>query len=282
MKSTAILLIALVAFSSLARGQVGAPFSLINTKRTVVSGQTSLYQNVCSQVMYVASYHAGRQSSPPTYLPITYSSTGGLGVYSDSACSVSTTTGQINPWDNDTGFWIMSAAAGTSTVTATANNYFTRSYTVTTAGSNSFVWTGGAGTNVWTTPANWSGNAVPGSSDVAYFDSTCTYCLPQMTSNPNIDGIVIASTFPGTLTQKAGVPVTLGQRGLRQNGGVLTSTSDAFTINGPFDLSGGTFTASSGTLTVNGSPFNVRNGAVFNANNGTVWLGLQYGTLNVI
>lgn len=289
MKRFAIFLIIVAGVQSFlprqAHAQVTIPMALTNTKMLTISGGTNLYSNVCSQALSTNLIHAGRLASPTSYIDVSTIASGSVAVYKDAACSIPYTGVTVYTWDNQAWYYVMTSAAGTSSVSSTANNYTSsRPYYLMTAASNPFVWTGGASSNVWTTGGNWSGGSQPGPSDVAYFDNSCTtFCSPQTPVGLNVEGIVMRSNFTGVITQPAGRTITLGSRGFRQAGGTFTGSSsgDAITISGPFDVSGGTFTSTSGTLSVDNTPFNVR-GGVFNANNGTVALTGSWRTYDVL
>ncbi|MEP6911704.1 MAG: hypothetical protein ABI923_03055, partial [bacterium] len=137
------------------------------------------------------------------------------------------------------------------------------------------TWDGGGATNNWSEAANWSGDAVPGTNDVAIFDGTSTKNA-TIDVNINVQGIQINSgytnTVPGTgtITQSGSSTVTVGGSGYTQSGGTFTGGSGDIDINGNFALSGGTFTASSGTTFFGGQFASDLPGGTFNHNGGTV------------
>ncbi|MFZ1616116.1 MAG: hypothetical protein WAT41_02060 [Flavobacteriales bacterium] len=134
---------------------------------------------------------------------------------------------------------------------------------------------GGAGTaNNWSCAANWSGDTVPTSADVAIFDGTSTKNA-TINSDVNVAGISINVGYTGTITQSSTFTVTVGGSHYSQAAGTFTGGSGAIDINGTFTLSGGTFTSTSGTLEVGHCPnanvtFLTVSAGTFNHNNGTV------------
>lgn len=129
-----------------------------------------------------------------------------------------------------------------------------------------FTWVGGAGTN-WSTAANWSTGAVPGSSDTATFDnncgSNCTVTLDAHITPGNID---IKSTFTGSIAQGG---YTIATNSFSQAGGTFTGGSDIITVNSNFALSGGTFVAPAAQMQVVGN-FTVSGSPTFTHNSGTL------------
>ncbi len=150
------------------------------------------------------------------------------------------------------------------------------------------TWDGGGGADTnWNTATNWSGDAVPGTSDIATFDATSTN---NVTINVNISvaGIDINTGYTGTITQSSGITVTVGTSKYDQADGTFTGSAAAITLNGTFTLSGGTFTATSGTLSVGvtdggANTFFSISGGTFNHNSGTVVLkGYFFDTIDVV
>ncbi|HEX4925169.1 MAG TPA: Ig-like domain-containing protein, partial [Bdellovibrionales bacterium] len=113
--------------------------------------------------------------------------------------------------------------------------------TVTVRVMNPFTWDGGGGDALWSTAANWHGNAAPNGSQVAIFDATCSAnCSPTISGYINVGGIRLNSGYAGTVTKSAGIDV--GSSGLTIHGGTFDDTSGAFFgIGGVFTQSGGTF-----------------------------------------
>ena len=143
------------------------------------------------------------------------------------------------------------------------------------------AWTGLAGDHLWTTAGNWTNNTIPGASDIALFDSACTgaNCNATINGNISVKGIILNSTYTGTVTQGAGNTFTVGTSGWIQQAGSFVGGNSAITQNGPFVLSGGSFTATSGTMTVNAN-YTVSGIPTFTHNSGTVAF-LGSGTLTV-
>ena len=72
------------------------------------------------------------------------------------------------------------------------------------------TWTGDAGDGKWSTPGNWSGQAVPASGDTVIFDGTAI--IPDSTVDADFGGTVqrvkLQSTYRGTLTLARSLRVT--------------------------------------------------------------------------
>lgn len=133
------------------------------------------------------------------------------------------------------------------------------------------IWDGGGGDNNWSTAANWSGDTVPGSMDVAVFDGTSSKDA-TIDVNVNVAGINIGSGYNGAITQAAGVNLTVGTSDFTQAGGTFNGGTGTTTFGDKFTQTGGTFIATSGTTLVNGligSDF-IKSGGTFDANGGTI------------
>lgn len=149
-----------------------------------------------------------------------------------------------------------------------------------TAGNTGITFTGTCpsertwiGSGNYNTAANWSGTAVPGTTELAVFDATSTSNM-TVDADPNDNGFQINLGYSGTITQSNGVDITLDDQGWEQNAGTFTggdATSD-MTLNngGDFALTAGTFSAPSGNLTANDN-WTV-SGGTFNEGSGTVYI----------
>lgn len=141
------------------------------------------------------------------------------------------------------------------------------------------TWDGGGGADTnWNTAANWSGDTIPGTADIATFDGTSTN---NATINVNVDvaGIDINAGYTGTITQATGVTVTVGSNNFDISAGTFTGGNSAIDVNGAFTVSGGTFTSTSGTLSVSGN-FTVSSGS-FGESTGTVTFDGGAATIDV-
>ncbi len=142
------------------------------------------------------------------------------------------------------------------------------------------TWTGGGGNNLWDNASNWSTATVPTSTDVAIFSASSSNPV-SIDTNVNVLGIVVTSTYGGTITQGAGYTVTIGSSGYGQSGGTFTGSgnaSDTITVGGNFVQSGGTFTSTAGTLAVTGNL--TLSAGTFNAHGGIVsFVGGSYSTI---
>ncbi|MBK7892525.1 MAG: DUF2341 domain-containing protein [Bdellovibrionales bacterium] len=133
--------------------------------------------------------------------------------------------------------------------------------------SAGITWTGLAGDGLWSTAGNWTNNTIPGASDIAYFNGSCTNCNATVNSAISVKGIVMASSYTGTITQSN--TMTLGASGWSVAGGAFVGGSSAITITGSFVQSGGTFTSTSATITTITGAWTV-SGGTFNHGSGTV------------
>jgi hypothetical protein len=109
---------------------------------------------------------------------------------------------------------------------------------------------------------------VPGVGDTAVFSASSTKTCAINTA-VNVAGFQINSGYTGTITQNSGNTITIGSSGFVQSAGTFTGSSgDAITINGLFQLNGGTFTSTGGTLEFTAS--STFSGGTFNNNSGKV------------
>ncbi len=147
------------------------------------------------------------------------------------------------------------------------------------------TWTGAAAPDLnWTTRSNWSGYTVPGSSDVATFNSSS---LANCTINANVNvlGFTITDGYAGTIRQSANINVIVGATGMSVRGGTFIGTDTGgsgtglITVSGPFAMSGGTFTAPRFSLQLSGNV--TISGGTFNHNSGLVSLNGGDKTVNV-
>jgi len=107
------------------------------------------------------------------------------------------------------------------------------------------VWDGGGTDNNWNTPANWSGDTVPGENDDVVFNDT--------------------SNKPCTID----ISTTVASFSV-QTGSTITITANGnLTVTGNVSLSTGTFNAGSTLLTVGGD-WTVAGNALFNCQTSTV------------
>ena len=141
------------------------------------------------------------------------------------------------------------------------------------------IWNGGGATNNWSEGANWAGGVVPGSSDVAIFDGTNSKNA-LINANANVSGVAINAGYTGTITQGAGFTLTVGSSDYVQSAGTFLGGTSSITLNGRFNLAGGSFTATSGTTTVT-SDFTHTAGGLFLHNSGTMSFSTNTATIDV-
>ncbi|TSC72128.1 MAG: RTX toxins and related Ca2+-binding domain [Parcubacteria group bacterium Gr01-1014_38] len=163
----------------------------------------------------------------------------------------------------------------------------------------SLYWVGAAGGNT-SVASNWKttnptacgggdAGAAPGSADVAIFDADCDNNA-AIDANLSVAGIDLNLGYVGTVTQNAGITVTVGSSNYVQAAGTFSGGNSAITLQ-KFTLSGGTFTSTSGTLTfgtgIQETIFTV-SGGTFTHNSGTVTCahgsggGHRLGTIDVV
>ena|GEM_PF-1357399 len=137
-----------------------------------------------------------------------------------------------------------------STITVDGTNInigYNNNWVFDTAKKN--TWTGAVSSN-WATGGNWSEGVVPGTDDVATIANGINE--PTIASTINVRGLVLDSTFTGTLTQSATGVLNIGRFGLHVGGGVLNGSAGDVTISGPLFQTGGTLNDGSGTISVSG------------------------------
>jgi len=167
-------------------------------------------------------------------------------------------------------FTITDAKGGTLTTTMTIH--------VMTA----YTWTGGGGINTWSSAGkeNWCGTintnkngcvgltGVPGASNVAVIDDTCTgsFCSPTNNYNVSVQGLKITGS---QFTQGAGYTLTIGSSGFTQTAGIFTGGNSAISSGGAISITGGDFTSTSNTFTYSGNSLTISAANLFHHNNGT-------------
>lgn len=129
------------------------------------------------------------------------------------------------------------------------------------------TWDGGGGNANWSTAANWVGDVMATTTDIAYFDGTCSSnCSPNIDIPVTVQGITMTSGYSGTITQGSGKTITLtASNGFNIAGGTFVGGDSLINLtsgSADFIQSGGTFTNSSGGLslyrniTLSGGTFN--------------------------
>ncbi len=226
----------------------------------ITSGAVSGYAGDCYGIYIQSENWLHSPTGVKSALTINLSSAPGVVFYSDNTCTQNVTSVTIPTGSHAVYAYFVYPSAGSPTITAsvTANYYYPTSTSQTeTVSSNPFVWTGGGADANWTTAANWSGGAVPGSTNVALFDGTCTSnCSPTINANTTVGGIRMAAGYTGTITQGSGYSLTLGTSGsnnLVEMAGTFTGSSGGITNPHDFAISGGTFTAGAQTITESGN-----------------------------
>ncbi|MFA5854877.1 MAG: S-layer homology domain-containing protein [Candidatus Gracilibacteria bacterium] len=141
-------------------------------------------------------------------------------------------------------------------------------------------WDGGGANNNWSTSANWVGDAVPGTGDIATFDGTSVKSSTvDLGFAGEISGIDINSGYTGTIT--LGRDLIIGSGGYAQDVANFNGGSYDIDLNGSFTLVGGNFVATGRTFYVSGN-FTHTAGGTFTSGSGTVnFDGATAGTLDV-
>ena len=212
--------------------------------------QTGIQQLACSGLVTLQNQTMGGvPTNVPGNLNVNLGSLGSVIFYSDSRCANPIQNISIQSGTNSVSFYFNADSSTSVSIGASAPGYLAvaQSESLTT---NPYIWTGGAGSNVWSTGGNWSGGAAPATAYVAYFNGGCsTYCSPTISTSLNIAGIRIAPSFSGSLSVAA--TVTLGTSGFVQQGGTFNLGTSSLTTSGPFLLGGGTFNNTTGSVNVN-------------------------------
>ncbi|MEC9284259.1 MAG: Calx-beta domain-containing protein, partial [Bdellovibrionota bacterium] len=113
------------------------------------------------------------------------------------------------------------------------------------------VWTGLAGDSLWSSPGNWSTNSVPGESDVAYFDDTCSNCNATIDVDVSVKAIRVQTDFSGAVVQSSGFGITTSVDGRSFFGGGSFALSDSYNYFGDsITIADGSFDAGTSTFVV--------------------------------
>ncbi|MBY0471963.1 Ig-like domain-containing protein [bacterium] len=182
----------------------------------------------------------------------------------------------------------------TFTYTVTDSQGHTGTATVTMKVMGTHTWTG-ASSNTWTnsTAANWCGtvntpglsgtcagaSAVPGASDTAIIDDTCSSanCTPTVNYAASVAGLKIG----GSQLSQGGSALTIGSTGFTQTAGTFVGNATNITVNGPFSGTGGSFTSTSATLTLKGLNITFGSSFTFTHNSGTVRYNYDSGAVSI-
>lgn len=150
--------------------------------------------------------------------------------------------------------------------------------TITNDDTSNSIWVGGGGDSNWSTAANWQSGTVPNSTEVAYFDSSCGgNCNVTIDTAVNVLGIRSDATYTGTITQGAGVAMTIGDADFILEAGNFVGSNASITVTGHVKVGTGTFNSTSGVLTIgkdNGTAASLKGfekgSGTFTHNNGSV------------
>lgn len=223
----------------------------------------TIYAQTCSGIVSIQNKdNTNATKNVTTTTVVNLTATSGVTYYSDSTCVTPITSVTIAASTSSISFYFLSTNAGAQTLTATSGSMTVAQ--TNTINASPYVWTGLGGNSNWSTAANWSGNAVPGSTSTAIFDSTCTNCNATISSAVSIGTIRMTAAYTGSISQASTLSVgTI----FTQYGGTFSGGTTNITFAN-FNLAGGSFTSTSGTTRINGPSLTVSNSPTFNHNNG--------------
>ena len=129
------------------------------------------------------------------------------------------------------------------------------------------IWDGGGTDNDWTTPENWSTDAVPLATDSVRFDGT-TNKLCRVDTTVSVDNFIIAGDYGGTVNGSFARIHVFGD--LQLAGGTITNGPD-FHLYGDFIRSGGVATIDEINLYKAGVPLSSFGGAGLFVDDLIIW-----------
>lgn len=216
---------------------------------TFSTAAQSIFKNNCSAVATVQHRNSsGAAANVTSNLTVNLTTPDSVVFYSDVGCINPISSVVIASGSSTASFYFVSTANGSPQINAEATNYNLISQ-VETINTNPYVWSGGGADANWATALNWSGGAVPGSTNIALFDSTCTVnCSPTIALNTTVGGVRIETGYSGTITQEATRTLTVNSRGWIQKAGTFQGADATITIGAIFNQTGGVFASTSGNL----------------------------------
>ncbi len=124
--------------------------------------------------------------------------------------------------------------------TARANMINDHSWTITDGGRDcGTVWDGGGVDNNWSTPENWSDDAVPLATDNVVFDNTSSKdAVIDVTFGSAVGGVIITDGYNGRISFAS--PLAVDGYYNQDGGTVVVNPAHAFTVDGAFNHTGGT------------------------------------------
>jgi hypothetical protein len=234
---------------------------------TFSTATQSLFKSNCSGATTLQTKNsAGAVTNVSANLTVNLTTPDSVVFYSDSSCITPITSVVVATGTSSISFYFISTTVGSPQINAEATNYPLVSQ-VETVTTNPFVWTGGGADANWATALNWSGGAVPGTSNTALFDSTCvSNCSPTIAANALVGGVRMETGYSGTITQGATRTLTISSRLWVQKAGTFQGADGAITIGTTFTQTGGTFSSTSGTLLTKSNIY--QSGGTFNHRSG--------------
>ncbi len=141
-----------------------------------------------------------------------------------------------------------------SDLAGNTNNVFSATDNSVLYSTNPFVWLGDSGDGLWSSAGNWLGGSVPGPSDIAEFGPYCNNCNVTVDIAANIQGLLLRSTYTGSVT--LGANLNVGSSDLKMYGGTFNLGSFTIVASDAVTMTGGTLNAQSSLLklTANSSP----------------------------
>jgi hypothetical protein len=203
----------------------------------------------CSSVVTIQARRSRVAYNVQSNLTVNLSGPPNMVFYSDITCVVPITSVTIPSGSSTANFYFIDTANASPTITARADNYqFAQQ--IQSLSTNNFIWTGAVNSD-WSTGGNWSGGVVPGASDLAVFDNSCTLnCSPTIVGALSLRGLRLSLGYTGTITQP-NFDFTIGTGGFVQAAGTFVGHPGATRIlyvnNGHSAIAAGSFTSPGGT-----------------------------------
>jgi hypothetical protein len=217
------------------------------------------HNHICSAVQTLRTTYGGSANFIQSGdLVVDLQTVSGITYYSDRDCTQPISSVTIAAGSSSAQFYFITTDIGALSFDATATDWKKATMEVDTT-TNPFIWIG-ATSNNWSTGSNWSGGVAPASTDIAVFNSSCTvHCNPEFTSDGDVLGIRILSSYSGTVNQSL-FNLRIRGAGLIILGGSFIGTTDVskeleLTNNGSFKVYSGSLTMPSGFTIINGDWF---------------------------
>ena len=129
--------------------------------------------------------------------------------------------------------------------------------------SSSYIWTGLGADNNWSNPGNWLGGSIPGASDPAIFDDSCTNCNALIDIPFVIDRFIMTDTYTGTITQGSGSTLHVDNENWFVAGGNFVGGGDDITLTSGLYSSGGSVNLNGSKVIITSTSIMKSNGITF-------------------